>query len=194
MKNKFTNLAVWLTGPRRQLGGIRIFYSSSILWDSESSSFRVKLILLTPTVGSRDHILPESHSIQMIAYFTRRSRRYSPINFRDPVCPLSLQFSTTDKSLWITTYTCHSYNYFPVALVITRYPGILSDDPIIPLCLLLCSFFRMNTHTNNSSHLPGIHSTPVPHAFRKVLHNANRSFNNPLQPITLETLDCLHYD
>jgi hypothetical protein len=27
--------------PRRQLGGIRIFYSSSLLWDSDLSSIRV---------------------------------------------------------------------------------------------------------------------------------------------------------
>ena len=41
-KNYFTNMAVWLTGPSRQLGGIRIFYSLSILWDSILSSIRVK--------------------------------------------------------------------------------------------------------------------------------------------------------
>ena len=29
LKNGFTNMAVWLTVPRRQLGGIRIFYFSS---------------------------------------------------------------------------------------------------------------------------------------------------------------------
>ena len=34
----FTNIAVWLTGPRHHMGGIRIFYSSSILWDSDLSS------------------------------------------------------------------------------------------------------------------------------------------------------------
>ena len=38
----FTNMVVCVTGPRRHLGGIRIFYSSSILWDSNLSSIRVK--------------------------------------------------------------------------------------------------------------------------------------------------------
>ena len=56
----FTNMAVWLTGPCRHLGGIRIFYSSSILWDSDLPSIRVKIVLLTLTLGSRDHIHPES--------------------------------------------------------------------------------------------------------------------------------------
>jgi hypothetical protein len=29
-------------GPTSQMGGIRIFYSSPLLWDSDLSSFRVK--------------------------------------------------------------------------------------------------------------------------------------------------------
>src|SRR3990170_7773793 len=58
-ENCFTNMVVWLTGPRHQLGGIRIFYSSSILWDSDLSSIRVK-ILLTLTLGSRNHFLPKN--------------------------------------------------------------------------------------------------------------------------------------
>jgi hypothetical protein len=41
------------------MGGIRIFYSSSLLWDSDLSSIRVK-VLLTLTLGSRNRFLPES--------------------------------------------------------------------------------------------------------------------------------------
>ena len=54
----FTNMDVCLTGPRRHLGGIRIFYSSSILWDSDLSSIQVKWILLNLTLGSHDHFHP----------------------------------------------------------------------------------------------------------------------------------------
>ena len=45
-------------GPTSPMGGIRIFYSSSLLWDSALSPIRVK-VLLTLTLGSRDHIHPE---------------------------------------------------------------------------------------------------------------------------------------
>jgi hypothetical protein len=37
------------------MGGLRIFYSSSILWDSDLSSIRVKRFLLTLTLGSRNY-------------------------------------------------------------------------------------------------------------------------------------------
>ena len=82
-ENCFTNLAVRPMGPRHQLGGIRIFYSSSILWDSDLSSIRVKCILLNLTLGSRDRIHPESPLLQRIACYIRRFRRYSLIFFRD---------------------------------------------------------------------------------------------------------------
>ena len=66
------------------LGDIRIFYPSSILWDSDLSSIRVEWFLLTPTLGSCKYFLPESPSLQMIACCTRRFRRYSPRFSRDP--------------------------------------------------------------------------------------------------------------
>ena len=47
-------------GPTSPMGGIRIFYSSSILWDSYLSSIRDKGILLNLTLGSRYHFHPES--------------------------------------------------------------------------------------------------------------------------------------
>src|SRR3990170_7483400 len=57
-KNYFTNIVVWLTGPHRQWMGLGSFipllYSGILI----SLLFRLK-ILLTLTLGSRDHINPE---------------------------------------------------------------------------------------------------------------------------------------
>ena len=108
-------------GPTSPLGGIRIFYSLSILWDSNLSSIRAKWIWLNLTLGSRSYFLPESHSIQVIAWCTRRFRSYSPM-FSRYFVPSLLQFPSIDKLLWITTYTRHSYNVPQLILLLQDTP------------------------------------------------------------------------
>src|SRR4051812_39219224 len=114
---------------------IIIFFSVPLLWDSDISSFRVKDFA---NANSRfSHLLhPGEPFTPMIAYFPRRSRRYSPMNSRDPMCPLPLQFSTTDKSSWLTTLSSLFMPSFPVALVVTRCLIILSDVLVLDSLLL----------------------------------------------------------
>ena len=99
----FTNLAVCLTGPRRHWVVLGSFTPRPLLWDSELSSTRVKWILLNLTLGSRYHFHPESPLLLRIADRTWRFQSYFPILFQD--CPLLLQFTTTEISLWINSYT-----------------------------------------------------------------------------------------
>ena len=82
---------------------------------------------------------------------------------------------------------------FPVDLVITRYPEILSNVLRILGAYCLAVLCHMNTPTDNSSHLPSIRSSPVVQVFHKLLRNVIRSFENPLQPMALEVLVCMHY-
>ena len=124
----------------QKLGGIRIFFSIPLLWDFDLLSFRVKDFANAKFRFS--HLLhPGEPFTPMITYFTRRSRRYTPINSRDPMWPLPLQFSTTDKSSWITTLSSMFMPSFPVALVVTRCLIILSDVLEILGSLLLWRFF-----------------------------------------------------
>ena len=81
----FSNLAVRPMGPRRHLGGIRMFYSLSILWDSDLSSIRAKWVLLNLTLGSRYHFHPESPLLLMIVCCPWRPWRYSPLITRELV-------------------------------------------------------------------------------------------------------------
>ena len=150
-------------GPTLPLGGIRIFYSVSILWDSDLFSTRVKWILLNLTLGSRGHFHPESHLLQMIACSTRRFIRYSAM-FSRYFVPSLLQFPSIDKPLWITTYTCRSYNHTPLIL-------LLQDTLQFPL--MFWDYFV--------------------HVFHKGLRNTIRSSKNPQQLNALEILASLHY-
>ena len=107
-------------GPTSPLGGIRIFYSLSILWDSDLSSIRVKWILLNLTLGSRYHFHPESPLLMMIVCGTWRPWRYSPLLTRElmfiafaiPLPPSTLMDN------YLQLLFLHSS---PVGLVITRY-------------------------------------------------------------------------
>ena len=82
---------------------------------------------------------------------------------------------------------------FPVDLVITRYPEILSIDPRILCAYCLAVLCHMNTPSNKYSHLSNIRSSPVVHVFHKSIQNTIRSSENPLEPLALEILACLHY-
>ena len=151
-------------GPTSPLGGIRIFYSSSILWDSDLSFIRVKWILLTLTLGSRDHFHPESPMLSMIACWTRRFRRYS-LKFSRDFVPTSFAIPyhrniPMDKYIHLTFLLL-----FPVDLVITRCPETLSDIPRILYAYCPIVPCRMNTPMVNYSRLPSIHSSKVVHVF-----------------------------
>ena len=123
-------------GPTSPLGGIRIFYSSTILWDSDLSSTRVKWFLLTLTLGSHN-------------YFSRRAPHSrwllgAPKDSKDTLwcsletlCLLLLQFPTTEISLWINTYTCRSYFYSQLILLLqdTLKSFLLSREYFVPTAL-----------------------------------------------------------
>ena len=127
------------------------------------------MILLTLTLGSRNYFLLESPSFQMIAWCTRRFWRYSPMFFPRPWCPSPLQFPTIDKSPWIATYTCRPYLHFQLLLLLQdtlKYFAIFRESFALAALQLL---FRLNTPTNNSSHLSGIRSSLVDHMSHKIL-------------------------
>ena len=147
-------------GPTSPLGGIRIFYSLSILWDSDLSSIRVKRFLLNLTSGSRYHFHPESPLLMMIVCGTWRPWRYSPLLTREHVfitfiilLPPSILM---DNYMWLSFL--HSS---PVGLVITRYPEILVVVSIILCAYCLAVPCHLNTPTDNFVHLSSIRSSSV---------------------------------
>ena len=81
-------------GATSPLGGIRIFYSSSILWDSDLSRLFGLNILLTLTLGSRTHFLPESPDITDDRLLRQKILRILLDVSQDSV-PTALQFLTT---------------------------------------------------------------------------------------------------
>ena len=81
------------------------------------------------TLGSRKYFLPESHLLPMTACCTRRFRRYSTMCSRDYV-PSLLQFTSIDKSLWITTYTYRSYCHPQLLLLlqdVLKYSSVFRE-------------------------------------------------------------------
>ena len=143
------------------------------------------------TLGSRKYFLPESPSLQMIACCTRRFRSYSTM-FSRVFVPSHLRFPST-----VNPYeNCIHLPFiqsFPVDLVITRCPEILSVVPRILWAHCLAVLYHMNTHTDNSLHLSSIRSFSVVQVFHIGLRNTIWSFENRQQPVVLEILACLHY-
>ena len=143
------------------------------------------------TLGSRKYFLPESPSLQMIACCTRRFRSYSTM-FSRVFVPSHLRFPST-----VNPYeNCIHLPFiqsFPVDLVITRCPEILSVVPRILWAYCLAVLYHMNTPTDNSLHLSSIRSSPVVRMLHKILWNTIRSSENPLQTIARQLLVCLHY-
>ena len=135
----FTNMAVWLTGPRRHwvvLGSfIPRLYSGT---------------LISLLFGLNDFLKSNFRFSKTLSPGEPLQSRWSPTapeDFGDTLwysletlCPSLLLFPTTDKSLWITTYTCHSYDHPPLILLLQDTPSTLRCSKN-PLCLLLCSFF-----------------------------------------------------
>src|SRR4051812_2944695 len=82
----------------------------------------------------------------MIAYFTRRSRRYPPINSRDRMCRSPLQFPATDNSICITIYAFRSS-------IQTEWLVLLQDTPKFPpLFRDPLSFIPSNTSSKEDTY------------------------------------------
>ena len=162
-------------GPTSPLGGIRIFYSLSILWDSDLSSIRVKWILLNLTLGSRYHFHPESPLLLMIVCCTWRhspllTRELVFIAFAIPLPPSTLMDN------YLQLLFLHSS---PVGLVITRYPEILVVVSIILWAYCLAVLCHLNTPMDNSRTYRVSAHPPVVHVFHNGLRNTIRSSKNP---------------
>ena len=126
------------------------------------------MILLTPTLGSRNYFHPESPLLQMITWCTEGFRRYSLMFSRDfePIA-FAIPYHRNipmDKYIHLPFLLL-----FLVDLVITRYPKILSIVPRIFCAYCLAVLCHMNTPMDNSSHLPSIRSSPVVQVFHKSL-------------------------
>ena len=79
----------------------------------------------------------------------------------ETLCPLPLQFPTTEISLWINTYTCRAYFYSQSILLLQDTLRIFCDYCLAVLC-------HLNTPKNNFSHLPSIRSSQLFRCFTKV--------------------------
>src|SRR3954468_18275808 len=97
----------------------------------------------------------------MITYFTRRSRRYSPINSRDPMCSLPFSSPTMGKFLW--TLFIHP---IPIALVVTRYLETFFDVSKILCSLLPWRFFLPADIMVDSICLSILHRRPLSLPYR----------------------------
>ena len=111
------------------------------------------------TLGSQKYFLPESPSLQMIACYTRRFRSYSTM-FSWVFVPSHSWFPSI-----VNPYeNCIHLPFiqsFPIDLVITRCPEILSVVPRILWAHCLAVLYHMNPPTDNSSHLSSIRSSTV---------------------------------
>ena len=179
-------------GPRRHWVILGSFIPRPILWDSDISSIRVKWILLNLTLGSRYHFHPESPLLLMIVCCTRRPWRYSPLLTRELVF-IAFAIPLPPQTLMDNYLHLPFIRSSPIDLVIRRYPEVFSIVPRILRAYCLAVLCHMNTPSNKSPHLSSIRSSPVVHEFHKSLQNTIRSSENPLEPLALEILACLHY-
>jgi len=117
----FTNMVVCLTGPRRHWVVLGSFIPRLYSGTLNSLLFGLK-ILLTLTLGSRNHFLPESPFTADDRLLRQKILQILLDVFPRPLCPLPLHFSTTDKSPWIATYTCRPYNHSSMLLLLQDAP------------------------------------------------------------------------
>ena len=109
------------------------------------------MILLTPTLGSRNYFHPESPLLQMIACCTRSFRRCYSMFYRDTCAHRLCKFTTTETSLWIATYTCHPYLHSRLLLLVqdTLKFSLLFQEYFVPAALqFLATWIPL---TDNSS-------------------------------------------
>ena len=179
-------------GPTSPLGGIRIFYSLSILWDSDLSSIRVKWILPNLTLGSRYHFHPESPLLRTIVCCTWRPWRYFPLLGRELVF-IAFAIPLPPSTL-MGNYLQLLFLYHPQWSCYYKIPWKTRRGFDNPLSLLPCCSCHLNTPTVNSRTYRVSAHPPVVHVLHKSLRNTTRYSKNPQQPIALEFLVCFHYD
>ena len=150
------------------------------------------MILLTITLGSRN-------------YFSRRALMPEDHLLRQKILRISLDIFP--ETLVLIAFAIHYHRCIPmdiymhlsfswsflVALVVTRCLEISFDCPENPLSLLSCSFI---SHENPYGFFLTFIEDPffsIVHVSHQILRNTFRFFKNPLQPVILEILACLHY-
>ena len=165
-------------GPRRHWVVLGSFTPRPLLWDSELSSIRVKRFLLKSNFRF-SKILSPGEALQS------RWSPTAPEDFEDTLrfsletlCPLPLQFPTTEISLWINTYTCRAYFYSQSIL-------LLQDTLRIFCAYCLAVLCHLNTTKNNFSHFLSIRSSPVVQVFQKSLWNTIQSSKKSLAALLL---------
>ena len=142
------------------------------------------MILLTLTLGSRNHFLPESPTLPMITCFARRFCGYSSM-FLETLC--TLPYSSWPPVILVNNLLAIC-TFIPSCSCCYKIPLGLSDVPriLVPSALQLLFALRI-------IHLTGVRSSLVVHMLFKILGNTTRSFEYPLQTIALQLLVCLHY-
>ena len=149
------------------------------------------MIFLTLTLGSCNYfswraLIPEDHLLH------QKILRISLDIFPKPLCSSPLQFTATNISLWISACTCHSHDHFSSFLWLqdaSNY-SLLSRESFE--FTVLQFYFAWKP----SRLFPHIYRGPVLLNCSCVSQNSLeyfRTFENPLQPVTLEILACLHY-
>ena len=118
----FTNLAVCLTGPRRHWVVVGSFSPRPMLWDSDISSIRVKRFLLKSDFRFSKILSPGEPLQSRWSPTAPEDFEVTRRNSFETLCPLLLQFPTIEKSLWINTYTCRSYFYSQLVLLLQDTP------------------------------------------------------------------------
>ena len=152
-------MAVWLTSPCRHwvvLGSfIPRLYSGTLI----SRLFGLN-VLLTLTLGSRNHFLPESPDI-IDDRLLRQKILWILYDILSRLCACCLcKFPTTEISLWITTHTCQSYIlshwscYYKMPWTALLFPKILWAYCLAVPC-------HLNTPTDNFVNLLSIRSSLV---------------------------------
>ena len=149
------------------------------------------MILLTLTLGSRNYfswraLIPEDHLLR------QKILRISLDIFLRPLYSSPLQLTAPDISLWIPACTCHSLDHSSSLLLLqdaSNY-SLLSRESFEFTVLW---FIPQQNPYGFFSH---IYQGSVLLNCSCVSHNSLEYFSifrNPLQPVTLETLACLHY-
>ena len=147
--------------------------------------------MLTLTLGSRNYfsrsaLIPEDHLLH------QKILRISLDIFPRPLCSSPLQFTATDISLWISACTCHSLDHSPPLLLLqdaSNYSPLPRESFEFTV---LQFYFARKPLWFFLTFIEDLFFSIV-HVSHIILRNTFRSFENPLQPVTLETLACLHY-
>ena len=149
------------------------------------------MIFLTLTLGSRNYfsrraLIPEDHLLR------QKILRISLDIFPRPLCSSPLQFTATDISLWISACTCHSLDHSSSLLLLqdaSKYLPLSRESFEFTVLQFYFAWKPLRVFLT-------IIEDPffsIVHVSHKILRNTFWSFENPLQPVILEILACLHY-